>query len=394
MFWASPAFAGDRLILRSMEHLYCIDGQPAAAGRGESPASTPPAPPTALSPLASFHAHTPTTSFLFFSRDGKQLISGGSDQLVQIWDMQSGTLERTFGKPGGAFKSGAFAPTKKLVVTGSNDHAVRVWDLESGKLNKTLEGHSNQVETIAVASDEKTIASGGYDRTFRLWNLETLKAAFTSPPQELAITRVAFSPDGKLVATGSGNIFEWRHAGEVKLWNAMTGEELALLPGHAACVNAVVFSPDGKQLATGTAEGMLRIWDIETRTEQSATSTGSGVRTIAFFADGESLAFGRWPGRVALFDVPSRRFEASYPEQQPREIMVDMVAISPDETLIASSGNDGTIHLWPVPELTRTGRHRMWKIPAAGSTTAADLVRKWKSPPGEGARTDKSGRKE
>jgi hypothetical protein len=24
MFWASPAVAGDRLLLRSVEHLYCI----------------------------------------------------------------------------------------------------------------------------------------------------------------------------------------------------------------------------------------------------------------------------------------------------------------------------------------------------------------------------------
>ncbi len=216
---------------------------------------------------------------------------------------------------------------------------------------------------------------------------------FTSPPQELPINRVAISPDGQLVVTGSGNIYEWRRAGEVKLWNAATGEELALLPGHAACVNTVVFSPDGKQLATGTAEGMLRIWDVETRTEVLSYNAARGVRTIAFFADGQTLALGRWPGRVGLFDIPARNFEAWYTEVQPRESMVDMVAISPDKTLIASSGNDGMIHLWPVPETTRQGTHRLWKAPPAGDPTAADLVRNWKPLPGVGGTSDEAAAK-
>jgi WD40 repeat protein len=85
------------------------------------------------------------------------------------------------------------------------------------------------------------------------------------------VNACAFSPDGRLLASGG-------HGGHVKLWDAATGQEVANLTdhqcGHAGDkeiyhVYACAFSPDGKRLAAGGANGVIKIWDIETRQEVS-----------------------------------------------------------------------------------------------------------------------------
>jgi WD40 repeat protein len=169
---------------------------------------------------------------------------------------------------------------------------------------------------------------------------------------------------------------------------------LAALPGHSACVNTVVFSPDGKQLATGTADGMLRVWDVGKRAELSATNLRSGVRSIAFLADDETLALGQWPGRVFLWDLPTRQRGQAFAGHEKADAMVDHIAISPDGSLLASTGTDGMIYLWPVPEFGADGKRSLRPKPSSGKMASADLVRKWKSNSRDNAPAGKDGRKD
>lgn len=334
-------------------------------------------------------AHAPTSTFVHFTPDGKQLITGGTDTLVQIWDLQTGNPVRPFAGHLAGISGGALSSDGRMLVTSSWDQTLRIWQVESGKTEKPLSGHLEAVISVALSPDNKTIASGGNDLVFRLWNVEQRKATFTSPNQTLPVNRIAISPDGKLVATGSGRVTDWRRAGEVKLWNAATGEELALLPGHGACVNTVAFSPDGKQLASGSAEGKLYIWDVAKRDELLATNLGLGVRTVLFIPDTEILVIGQYPARVLLWDMPTRRPIITYAGHATPQAMVDHLALSPDGSLIASAGTDGMVYLWPVPEKTPDGKTRLRPMPAEGKPTTAELVTKWTDPAPAGAATNK-----
>ena len=352
--------------------------RPSAPVREPQPAAAPLANPARVAPLASLLAHARPASFVLFSNDGKRLFSGGSDNMVQVWELQTGEQELTLLGHTYGVKCGALSQNGKVLVTGSWDQTVRIWDVNAGDSKKPLRGHTDAVDAIALSPDENIIASGGSDRVFRFWDLAARELLFTSPEQEFPVNQIAFSPDGALLATGTGKAAEWRRAGEVKLWNAVTGESLALLPGHAACVNVVLFSPDSKLLATGTAEGMLRIWDVATRTELSATNLGLGVRTIAFLGDGQTLALGQYPGQVLLWDFATRTRVLAYAGHETRDAMVNNLSLSPDGSLIASAGTDGMIYFWPVPQSTPDGKRRLWQTPADGKPTAAELVTKWK----------------
>jgi WD40 repeat protein len=329
-------------------------------------------------PLASIPAHPQATTFALLPGDGRRMFTGGSDGLVQVWNMATGELQQTLGSHDAAITSGALSRDGKLLVTGSYDKTVRLWDLEMMEEEATLVGHTDSVMAAAFSPDGKTIASCGNDRVFRLWKRETSELIFTSPEQDLPVIRVAFSPDGKLLATGAGKIYEWRLPSQVKLWNVESGEELAELPGHATNINTIVFSPDGKRIATGTAEGILHVWDVATRTETSATNFRSGIRTIAFFPDNQTTAVGQWPGRVFLWNIDTKQREATWSGYENPKAMVDMVVLSPDGSLVVSAADDGVVNFWPVPMNSEDGKRQLWKPPAGKKPATADLVRRWK----------------
>jgi len=274
------------------------------------------------------------------------LVTGGTDRLVQVWEMPGGALLRTLGGHGAGVTCGALSPDGKVLVSGSWDRTIRIWDVASAKTIGILKGHTDAVNAVALSPDGKTIASGGADRVFRLWDVAARELKFASPEQELNVTSVQYSPDGTLLVTGTGDWKEWKKPGEVKLWNSATGEELASLPGHTAQVNVAEFSPDGKLLATGCADTHLRIYDVAARRLLTDSTTGQGVRRIAWFPDGQRLALGQHPGRVGIWSLKAAGMKAVYAGH---EKVVYAVAVTPDSTAIISAATDGAVMVWTVP---------------------------------------------
>ncbi|PLZ57433.1 hypothetical protein CBP24_10530 [Fischerella thermalis WC439] len=64
-----------------------------------------------------------------------------------------------------------------------------------------------------------------------------------------------------MLASGSAD-------GTIKLWNIQTKEEICTLTGHTDEVYSLAFSPDGQILASGSADGSIRIWLVEYQVER------------------------------------------------------------------------------------------------------------------------------
>jgi WD40 repeat protein len=294
---------------------------------------------------ATIQAHAGEARFAILSKKGQTLFTGGTDNVIKVWQLPKGALLGTLAGHGAAVTCGALSADGKILVTGSWDRTLHIWDVETARAVGVMNGHADTINAVALSPDRKTAASGGNDRVLRLWDVEARELRFTSPEQNLLITAVAFSPDSELVATATGDWEDWRRPGEIKLWNAKTGAELASLPGHTAQANAVEFSPDGRRLATG-AGSHLRIWDVASRKLISESNTRAGLRRIVWFPDGDRLALARYPGQVGIWDLKTARMETVFAGH---EKMVQAVAVRSDGALVVSAADDGTVRLWPVP---------------------------------------------
>ena len=50
---------------------------------------------------------------------------------------------------------------------------------------------------------------------------------------------------------------------ELKLWDVSTGMETLNMQGHTMGVCGVAFRPDGGQLASASADGTIKLWDVQ-----------------------------------------------------------------------------------------------------------------------------------
>lgn len=59
----------------------------------------------------------------------------------------------------------------QMSVTGATDHLVNVWQLNNQELVLTLNGHSGPVTAVSVAPSGLFVASGSEDKTIKVWGL-------------------------------------------------------------------------------------------------------------------------------------------------------------------------------------------------------------------------------
>ena len=130
---------------------------------------------------AAFSGHTDAVQDIIFCQDGHQALSGGHDKVVILWDVESGReIHRFIGHAGAASKV-AFVPGYKLTedkplgcnaVSAGTDNVIILWDIESGTALRRYHGHQGGITGIAVTPGGRTILSTAADDTVREWRLD------------------------------------------------------------------------------------------------------------------------------------------------------------------------------------------------------------------------------
>ncbi|HZF13379.1 MAG TPA: WD40 repeat domain-containing protein, partial [Thermoanaerobaculia bacterium] len=240
--------------------------------------------------LASFEKHDNRAIAVAVSPDGKVAATGGgSDRVIYLWDLATGSVIRKLAGSGRHVWSVGFASDGRSIAFGTTSHG------EGMNLLEPLEQTLVIDPELGISLSGKVADPGTYLRAvdrFGVYQLKTKTGKFEAVLQILRdgevireITRdgtdgyshrcITWTPDGKQFVSGGENGF-------LTLYDGVTGQAVRNFVGHMGDVSAVAVSPDGKRLVSGSADQTVRLWDL---------TTGANLLTVFAATDGEWVAW-------------------------------------------------------------------------------------------------------
>eukprot|EP00746_Dinoflagellata_sp_MGD_P044835 gnl/MRDRNA2_/MRDRNA2_20966_c0_seq1.p1 gnl/MRDRNA2_/MRDRNA2_20966_c0~~gnl/MRDRNA2_/MRDRNA2_20966_c0_seq1.p1 ORF type:complete len:384 (+),score=69.88 gnl/MRDRNA2_/MRDRNA2_20966_c0_seq1:76-1227(+) len=308
-----------------------------------------------------------STLYLIF-RQPRQAVTGSEDGL-QLWDMDSGTCTRFLEGNGSMVKAIAVDWTAMLAVSGSEDNVLQLWDLSTGGCIQTFKGHSRPVSALGVDWPAKQMLSGSLDASVILWSLETGEKV-QSFGRGAAVRALDADWDAGLVFLSRAML--------VQLWTIESGCCLQNCPGHTGQVLSVAAHWKEKHALSGAVDCTLRQWCLVTgnclkiivikANPQMWSNLGDAIWAISVNWHDEQVLIGSQDGTVQLWDMHDgkhvRTFDGYFGPVQ--TLTVDWAARQ-----ALSAATDRHLRLWDVD----TGRC-VFTLEKSGAPTKA-LVASW-----------------
>jgi len=198
------------------------------------------------------------------------------------------------------------AENHDMLLTGSRDKSLLLWtltresDQNYGYPHRSLIGHSHFVQDVVISSDGQFALSGSWDGTLRLWDLNfgTTTRKFIGHSKD--VLSVAFSADNRQIVSGSRDK-------TIKLWNTL-GECKYTIDdqGHTEWVSCVRFSPNVQTpiIVSGGWDKLVKVWNLGSCKLRSNLAGHTGyINSVTVSPDGSLCASGGKDGTTRLWDL-------------------------------------------------------------------------------------------
>lgn len=282
-----------------------------------------------------FPAHRGVAWFSTFSPSSSLLATGGSDELVKLWNLDTKELVSTLKHHKGTVHCGAFSSNGQLFATCSSDKTAAVMSTESGQIMSHITSHNFGVTWCCFSPDSKVLCTCSWDNTALLSCPRTGNSLSLLQGHRSPVTCADFSPSG-LLATSSWD----RH---IRLWDVVKGSSCPMT-GHTDVVWSVSFNPTTPHvLASVSRDKTTCIWD--TRMAGRVKTMESESMTVARYSpDGGRLVSVGNDATILIRDA--NHLECSVKQTGAHTGLIYNVSFSADSQLLSTACVNGEVAVW------------------------------------------------
>jgi len=231
-----------------------------------------------------------------------------------------------------------------MIISGSRDNSVIIWNLtreevEYGYPRKSLTGHDHFVQDVVISSDSQFALSASWDGTLRLWDLKEGVTTRRFVGHNKDVLSVAFSADNRQIVSGSRDR-------SINLWNTLGECKYTIAESHSDWVSCVRFSPNWNNpiIVSGGWDKQVKVWQLKNCKLQSTLSGHKYyVNTVTVSPDGTLCASGGKDGTTLLWDLNEGRELF----QLPTGDIINSLVFSPSRYWLCAATDSG-IKIWDL----------------------------------------------
>lgn len=294
--------------------------------------------------IRTFSGHTERIRTVVFSTDQQRILSVGADNVVRVFEVLTGRQLVSLSLMGidqNEIYSAYYSPGNRYVYALDNRDGVWVWDAETGEEVDVFEKDFSAGSESALihADDQKILSTNGYKGScvVDLVSKDTiLNVPFDKPHSH------SFSPNGDYIAISSRKLF-------ASVFNSANGQLVNTFKfgdmDCDGCNTEHVFSPDSRYLVTMSNKIGAILWDIESGKKiREFVAVDDHPNQLLFSSKGTYFLVS-FDDDVYVFETKSGREKLHLTSDK-----IDYLKFqfSPDEEYIAMPNPNGAIDLWSV----------------------------------------------
>ncbi|KAI9157349.1 hypothetical protein LWI28_021095 [Acer negundo] len=318
--------------------------------------------------------YTPSPGYLVnsvkWNHTNLVVASAGDDKKISLWrknGQSMGTIPVSGTDSGDSIEESILAISfsnkgSRYICSGGSGQVVRIWDLQRKRCIKWLRGHTNSITGAMYNCKDEHLASISLSGDLILHNLASgARATELKDPNEQVLRALDYSRISRHLLVTAGD------DGTVHLWDT-TGRspKVSWLKQHSAPTAGISFSPSNdKIIASVGLDKKLYTYDSGSRRSSSCISYEAPFSSLAFRDDGWVLAAGTSNGRVVFYDVrgkpqpftvlraySSSEAVSSLCWQRSKPVIVNESTCTAETALLGGAAEDSILMPDPLPSVT------------------------------------------
>ena len=277
-----------------------------------------------------------------YSAEDQFIVSLDDASNITVWKGLTGQRLKNISAASHGPKELLSNPTTQQLVTGGMDSTVRIWDLERGIEQEVLRGHLTAVSALAQNIDGTELFSGSVDGSIIYWNQEKgviEKQMIGAHPAE--VVALALHPKGDLLASAD-------QEGTLRLWSFPNFSLVREFREHFGRISVLRFNKLGDRLLSGSTDGTVIVWDWDKEEMGFRLETGKPVHDLDLHPDAQTLITASEESVIRFWNF---RAGGALPEKIQLESPANQVRFDKTGANVMAALQKGQIQIWQAGRL-------------------------------------------